>query len=110
MSKFLLNKSNNGCNVRRSRRFLNLFKVTEANYFSDDLWEIAKKDAANANLIPVLLFSLGDKLMTMIPLDVVELRDRKSLDLKTAYIASRSEIYKRRRAIVKNAKNLLRRI
>ena len=95
--------------ILASRNFLNLFNVVHANYFSESLWETAK-DMTDSKLIPILIFPLGKRLMCMLPLHLIEMRKDKFLNLKMAYIVSWTELKKDRKNIIKNAKNILRRI
>ena len=95
--------------ILASRNFLNLFNVVHANYFSEGLWETTK-DMTDSELIPILIFPLGRRLMFMLPLHLIEMRKDRSLNTKMAYIVSWTELKKDRKNIIKNAKNILRRI
>ena len=95
--------------ILASRNFLNLFNVVHANYFSEGLWETTK-DMTDSELIPILIFPLGRRLMCMLPLHLIEMRKDRSLNTKMAYIVSWTELKKDRKNIIKNAKNILRRI
>ena len=96
--------------ILASRNFLNLFNVIHANYFSESLWQTTKEMNKDSDLIPLLIFPLRKRLMVMLPLDLIELKKDKSLNLKLAYIVSWTELKKDRKKIIQNAKNILRRI
>ena len=94
--------------ICKSEKYTVSFDV-HANYFSESLWETTK-DMTDTELIPILIFPLGKRLMCMLPLHLIEMRKDKSLNLKMAYIVSWTELKKDRKNIIKNAKNILRRI